>query len=57
MLLLDARDRAVVLATYLEEKEPDEIATAMQLSLGNVRVIRHRALSKLQTCVEPGASA
>jgi len=37
LLLLDARDRAVVLATYLEEKEPDEIATAMQLSLGNVR--------------------
>ncbi|HET9989886.1 MAG TPA: sigma-70 family RNA polymerase sigma factor [Kofleriaceae bacterium] len=57
LLLLDSRDRAVVLATYLEEKEPDEIASAMQLSLGNVRVIRHRALTKLQGCVEHGATA
>jgi RNA polymerase sigma factor (sigma-70 family) len=57
LLLLESRDRAVVLATYLEEKEPDEIATAMQLTLGNVRVIRHRALTKLQTCCEHGASA
>jgi RNA polymerase sigma factor (sigma-70 family) len=57
LLLLESRDRAVVLATYLEEKEPDEIATALQLTLGNVRVIRHRALTKLQGCVEQGASA
>jgi len=57
LLLLESRDRAVVLATYLEEKEPDEIASALQLTLGNVRVIRHRALTKLQGCVEQGASA
>ena len=53
---LTARDRAVVIATFLEERDADEIGTAMQLSTGNVRVIRHRALAKLQACVEGGAA-
>lgn len=48
---LEARDRAVVLATFLEDRDADEIGKAMQLSTGNVRVIRHRALAKLQTCL------
>jgi len=48
---LEARDRAVVLATFLEDRDADEIGSAMQLSAGNVRVIRHRALAKLQACV------
>ena len=53
---LEARDRAVVLATFLEDRDADEIGKAMQLSTGNVRVIRHRALAKLQACVGGGAA-
>jgi RNA polymerase sigma-70 factor (ECF subfamily) len=53
---LAARDRAVVLATFLEDRDADEIGRAMQLSAGNVRVIRHRALSRLQACLG-GAAA
>src|SRR5262249_35190967 len=52
---LEARDRAVVLATFLEDRDADEIGSAMQLSAGNVRVIRHRALAKLQACVGGGS--
>jgi RNA polymerase sigma-70 factor, ECF subfamily len=53
---LEARDRAVVLATFVEDRDADEIAAAMQLTAGNVRVIRHRALARLQACVEGSPS-
>lgn len=53
---LDPRDRAVVLATFVEDRDADEIGAALELSSGNVRVIRHRALARLQACVE-GAEA
>jgi RNA polymerase sigma-70 factor (ECF subfamily) len=49
---LEARDRAIVLATFLEDRDADEIGSAMSLTPGNVRVIRHRALARLQACVE-----
>lgn len=49
---LEARDRAVVLASFVEDRDADEIGAAMQLTAGNVRVIRHRALARLHTCVE-----
>jgi RNA polymerase sigma-70 factor (ECF subfamily) len=52
---LEARERAVVLATFVEERDAAEIAAALSLTAGNVRVIRHRALARLQACVE-GAS-
>jgi RNA polymerase sigma-70 factor (ECF subfamily) len=48
---LAARDRAVVLATFLEDRDADEIGEKMQLSVGNVRVIRHRALARLSACL------
>jgi len=53
---LEARERAVVLATFLEDRDADEIGQALSLSPGNVRVIRHRALAHLQGCIEGGAS-
>lgn len=52
---LDARARSIILATYVEEREPEAIASAHKLTLGNVRVIRHRALAQLQACLEGGA--
>jgi RNA polymerase sigma-70 factor (ECF subfamily) len=53
---LDPRDRAIVLATFLEDRDADEIGDAMKLSAGNVRVIRHRALARLHACVEGSPS-
>jgi RNA polymerase sigma-70 factor (ECF subfamily) len=53
---LESRDRAIVLATFLEDRDADDIGRAMQLTPGNVRVIRHRAVARLQACVE-GAAA
>jgi RNA polymerase sigma-70 factor (ECF subfamily) len=53
---LEARERAVVLATFLEDRDADEIGQTLNLTPGNVRVIRHRALARLQGCVEGVAS-
>jgi len=52
---LASRELAVVLATFVDDRDADEIGRAMSLSAGNVRVIRHRALARLQACVEGGA--
>lgn len=51
---LDARERGVVLATFVDDRSADEIGRSMGLSAGNVRVIRHRALGRLQACMERG---
>ncbi len=52
---LEARERAVVLATFVDDRDADEIGRSMGLSAGNVRVIRHRALARLQTLMEGGS--
>lgn len=49
---LPPRDRAVVVATFIEDRDTEEIGATMQLSAGNVRVIRHRALAQLRDCVD-----
>jgi RNA polymerase sigma-70 factor (ECF subfamily) len=49
---LEPRDRAVIVATFLEDRDAEEIAQAMRLTPGNVRVIRHRSMERLQACVE-----
>jgi RNA polymerase sigma-70 factor (ECF subfamily) len=54
---LEERARAVVLATFVDERDANEVGRAMGLSPGNVRVIRHRALAQLQKCMEGGAQA
>jgi RNA polymerase sigma-70 factor, ECF subfamily len=51
---LEARARAVVLATFVDERDSDNLGRSMGLSAGNVRVIRHRALVHLQRCMEGG---
>lgn len=51
---LPPRDRAIVVATFLEDADAVDIATTLNLSPGNVRVIRHRALARLLVCVEGG---
>lgn len=51
LMELEARARQIVLATFAYEQDVGEIAEALDVSPGNVRVIRHRALAKLQLCV------
>ncbi len=50
---LPEREARVIRMTFLEDREPEEIGTRLGLSLGNVRVIRHRALGKLSICLNP----
>jgi RNA polymerase sigma-70 factor (ECF subfamily) len=44
----------VVLATFVDERDTDDVGRSMGLSAGNVRVIRHRALAHLHDCMEGG---
>lgn len=48
---LGARDRAIVVLTYYAGADGDEIAGELGMSVGNVRVVRHRALKQLLHCV------
>lgn len=51
---LTERTRQVLERTYFAEEAPEEIAAALAVSIGNVRVIRHRALGALRRCLEGG---
>ena len=48
---LPERERSVVLMTFYEDRPADEVAGLLDLTPGNVRVIRHRALQRLRECV------
>ena len=48
---LPERERSIVLMTFYEDKQADEVAGLLRLTAGNVRVIRHRALNRLRDCV------
>jgi len=51
---LPERERSVVVMTFYEDKQADEVAGLLSLTAGNVRVIRHRALNRLRDCVTGG---
>jgi RNA polymerase sigma-70 factor (ECF subfamily) len=53
---LSERERSVVLMTFYEDKQADEVAALLALTAGNVRIIRHRALNRLRDCVTGGAA-
>jgi RNA polymerase sigma-70 factor (ECF subfamily) len=48
---LASRERTIVLATFYAEQPADDISREHGLSSGNVRVLRHRALRHLRTCL------
>jgi RNA polymerase sigma-70 factor (ECF subfamily) len=52
---LSERERTVVVSSFYAERDADEIAAELGLTPGNVRVVRHRALAGLRSCMEGGA--
>jgi RNA polymerase sigma-70 factor (ECF subfamily) len=56
-MALSPRERSVVLLTYCEDWEVERIASALDTTAGNVRVIRHRALARLARCIDERGGA
>lgn len=52
--LLSERERSVLLLTFYDDQTAKAVAGELGLSEANVRVIRHRALGKLRTCLTEG---
>jgi RNA polymerase sigma-70 factor (ECF subfamily) len=52
---LAERERAVLLLSFCEDHEAEAIGALLGLSAGNVRVIRHRALRAIKTCLDGAA--
>ena len=48
---LGDRERMVVLLTFYAERSARHVADELTMTEGNVRVIRHRAIGKLRTCM------
>lgn len=48
---LAERERSVLIMTFYDDRAADEVGTALGLSPGNVRVIRHRGIEKLRSCI------
>jgi len=49
---LPVRERSVVAMSFYTEAPSERIGTELGMTPGNVRVVRHRALSRLRTCME-----
>lgn len=49
---LTERERSVVVLTFFADRDADDVGAELSISSGNVRVIRHRALSRLRACVD-----
>jgi RNA polymerase sigma-70 factor (ECF subfamily) len=45
------RERMVILLTFYAEKTGSEVGKELRLTEANVRVIRHRAIERLRTCM------
>ena len=48
---LGERERSVVVLSFFVERPGDEIARELGLEPGHLRVVRHRALARLRTCL------
>jgi RNA polymerase sigma-70 factor (ECF subfamily) len=53
---LGERERTVLVLTFYAERSGEEISRELTLSSGNVRVIRHRALTALARCLQQGGT-
>jgi len=52
---LGDRARRVLELSFHEELESEEVAARLEITRGNVRVIRHRALAALRVCLDAPA--
>jgi len=50
---LTERERTVATLSFYAEQDSAAIANALKTSSGNVRVLRHRAVSRLRACMDP----
>jgi len=48
---LGHRERMIVLLTFYAERSARQVGQEMTMTEGNVRVMRHRAIGKLRTCM------
>ena len=48
---LPERERSIVVMAFYDERSSEEVAGSFGLSTANVRQIRHRALTRLRTCM------
>jgi RNA polymerase sigma factor (sigma-70 family) len=55
LALLGERPRRVLELSFHEELESDAVAARLEITRGNVRVIRHRALAALRACLDAPA--
>jgi len=54
---LDVRAQAILHLSFYRDKSANEIASVLETTAGNVRVVRHRAMGQLRHCLEaPRAS-
>jgi RNA polymerase sigma-70 factor (ECF subfamily) len=49
---LEPRAQDVLMMTYREDLAATEVATRLDTTAGNVRVLRHRALASLRRCLD-----
>ncbi len=54
---LAPRPRTILVLTYFSERGAEEIARELGMTLGNVRVARHRALGHLHECLTRGEAS
>jgi RNA polymerase sigma-70 factor, ECF subfamily len=48
---LNERERSVVVMTFYNEQTSADVASFLDVSEANVRVIRHRAIRQLRDCM------
>jgi len=51
---LPERERAVLVMTFYDDRPADAVGNELGLTAGNVRVIRHRGIDRLKTCMQAG---
>ena len=51
---LPERERTVLVMSFYDDQPSDAVGQQLDLSAGNVRVIRHRGIDKLRRCVDAG---
>jgi len=49
---LPERERTVLVMTFFDDSDADEIARATGITAGNARVVRHRGIERLRRCLE-----